>query len=144
MATFGKILVTGDRGYIGSVLVPTLVDLGYEVRGIDAGYYENCLLMPYHTPYIQVNRDIREIKLTDVQGVDAVIHLAGLSNDPLGELSPSLTEEINYQATVKLAHLARIAGVKRFVYASSQSMYGVSDAENELDEDNSEKNPVTA
>jgi nucleoside-diphosphate-sugar epimerase len=79
-----------------------------------------------------------------VAGFDAIIHLAGLSNDPLGELNPELTEEINFHGTVNLAQLAKKVGVKRFIYASSQSMYGISDTENELDEDTSEKNPVTA
>ena len=139
-----KVLVTGDKGYIGSVLVPILLELGYEVRGIDTGYYEDCLLTSEGPSYACLKRDIRDIQQSDIQGVDAVIHLAGLSNDPLGELAPGLTEEINFQATVKLAQLARAAGVKRFIYASSQSMYGISNAENELGEDNSEKNPVTA
>ena len=80
----------------------------------------------------------------DLKGVDCVIHLAGLSNDPLGELSPNLTEDINYTGTIRLAEMSRKAGVSRFVYASSQSMYGISDTSHELDEDNSEKNPVTA
>ena len=80
----------------------------------------------------------------DLQGIDCVIHLAGLSNDPLGELSPNLTEDINYTGTIRLAEISRKAGVSRFVYASSQSMYGISDTTHELDEDNSKKNPVTA
>jgi nucleoside-diphosphate-sugar epimerase len=92
----------------------------------------------------QVVKDIREVESKDVSGFDAIVHLAGLSNDPLGELNPGLTEDINYQGTVNIARLAKKAGVQRFVYASSQSMYGISDTENELDEDDSEKNPVTA
>jgi nucleoside-diphosphate-sugar epimerase len=114
-----KILVTGNKGYIGSVLVPILIKKGYDVLGYDIGYFEDCLL-------------------------HAVIHLAGLSNDPLGELSPDLTEEINLHATLKLAEFAKAAGVQRFIYSSSQSMYGISSADSELDEDNSEKNPITA
>ena len=94
--------------------------------------------------YPRINRDIRNVRAEDLSGVSAVIHLAGLSNDPLGELVPGLTEEINLAATIRIAEAARVAGVKRFIYASSQSMYGVSDTEGELDEDDSEKNPVTS
>jgi nucleoside-diphosphate-sugar epimerase len=84
------------------------------------------------------------VDINEVAGFDAIVHLAGLSNDPMGELNPGLTEEINFRGTVNLARLSKKAGVERFVYASSQSMYGISDTENELDEDDSEKNPVTA
>ena len=86
----------------------------------------------------------RSITREDLKGVNAIIHLAGLSNDPLGEFSPELTEDINYHGTMRLAEMAKDVGVSRFVYASSQSMYGISDTCNELDEDDSEKNPVTA
>lgn len=139
-----KILVTGDRGYIGSVLCPTLIDKSYEVVGLDTGYYSDCLLHPVAVKYQQLHRDIRDVVIDDLRGIDAVIHLAGLSNDPLGELAPGLTEEINLDATLKLAQLARKSGVKRFIYASSQSMYGVSSTSSELVEDDSKKNPVTS
>ncbi|MFA5100593.1 MAG: NAD(P)-dependent oxidoreductase [Candidatus Omnitrophota bacterium] len=138
-----KILVTGDRGYIGSVLTGMLIDRGYEVAGYDTGYYMENILSPGAYQYKQISKDIRDIDLEDVEGFDAVIHLAGLSNDPLGALDPRLTEQINYRATVKLAKLAKAAGVCRFIYSSSQSMYGVSKTDDELDEDKSEKNPVT-
>jgi nucleoside-diphosphate-sugar epimerase len=92
----------------------------------------------------QIDKDIRDVDASDLDGLEVVIHLAGLSNDPLGELVPGLTEEINFQGTMKLASLAKSTGVKRFIYSSSQSMYGVSDSDDELDEDLSNKNPVTA
>jgi len=137
-------MVTGDRGYIGSVLVPILKEKNYEVVGYDAGYFKDNLLEQFDENYLKITKDIRDINKEDLKGVDAIIHLAGLSNDPLGEFSPKLTEDINYSGTMALALMARDIGVSRFVYASSQSMYGISDTSNELDEDDSEKNPVTA
>lgn len=138
-----RVLVTGDRGYIGSVLTQELSRRGYKVTGFDSGYYaDNALIKPFAS-YSMITKDIRDISLEDVKGVDAVIHLAGLSNDPLGELEPALTEEINFQGAVRLARLSKEAKVKRFIYSSSQSMYGVSTFDGELEEDNSEKNPVT-
>ena len=139
-----KILVTGNKGYIGSVLTPMLIEKGYEVKGYDSGYFEDCLLIPFDGNHSYIRKDIRDIAKEDVEGVDSIIHLAGLSNDPLGDFSPKLTEDINYFGTIRLAELAKEAGISRFVYASSQSMYGVSDTSSELDEDDSEKNPVTA
>jgi nucleoside-diphosphate-sugar epimerase len=137
-------MVTGDRGYIGSVLVPMLKDKDYEVVGYDSGYFSDNLLKEYDEHYQKITKDIRDISKEDLKKIDGIIHLAGLSNDPLGELAPKLTEDINYNGTMRFAKLAKEAGVKRFVYASSQSMYGVSNTNSELDEDDSEKNPVTA
>ncbi|MBT5400559.1 NAD(P)-dependent oxidoreductase, partial [bacterium] len=139
-----KVMVTGERGYIGSVLVPILKEKGYEVVGYDSGYFSENLLEQFDEDYLKITKDIRDITREDLKGVDAIIHLAGLSNDPLGEFSPELTEDINYHGTMRLAEMAKDVGVSRFVYASSQSMYGISDTCNELDEDDSEKNPVTA
>jgi nucleoside-diphosphate-sugar epimerase len=139
-----KIMVTGDRGYIGAVLVPTLKEKGYDVVGYDSGYFSENLLEHFDEDYPRVTKDIRDIAKEDLEGVDGIIHLAGLSNDPLGELSPELTEDINYNGTMRLAEMAKDVGVLRFVYASSQSMYGVSNTSSELNEDDSEKNPVTA
>jgi nucleoside-diphosphate-sugar epimerase len=139
-----NILVTGNHGYIGTVLTSVLLEKEYDVVGLDIDYFKDCFLEPVEDAFPQINTDIRTIESSDVEGFDGIIHLAALSNDPLGELNPGLTEEINYQGTVNIARLAKKAGVKRFVYASSQSMYGISDTENELDEDDSEKNPVTA
>ncbi len=139
-----NILVTGNLGYVGSVLVPLLQIKGHQVVGLDSGYFEDCLLSPVSKNFKQTIKDIRDVESVDLEGIDAVIHLAGLSNDPLGELVPGLTEEINFDGAMKLATLAKKAGVKRFIYASSQSMFGVSDTDEELDEDRSKKNPVTA
>jgi len=139
-----KVLVTGNLGYIGSVLVPILQQKGHEVIGYDIGYYQDCILYDDRTDLKQILKDIRDVSIEDVTGIDAIIHLAALSNDPLGELSPGLTEEINLMGTLKIAELAKKAGVKRFIYSSSQSMYGISTFQGELDEYSSEKNPITS
>ena len=122
------VLVTGNEGYIGSVLVPMLKEQGFYTIGLDVGYYDNACLLgePLAPPDAQIHKDIRDVTESDLKKVDAIIHLAGLSNDPLGEFNKELTQEINYEATMKLARHAKKAGVKRFVYASSQSMYGIS------------------
>jgi nucleoside-diphosphate-sugar epimerase len=139
-----KIMVTGDQGYIGSVLVPMLLKEGYEVVGFDSGFFSQNTLCSLDESYKKIKKDIRDINKHDLQGIHSIIHLAGLSNDPLGEFSPKLTEDINYTATIRLAKLAQENGISRFVYASSQSMYGVSNSFDELDEDESNKNPITA
>lgn len=139
-----QVLITGNNGYVGTILTDELIKKGYSITGFDVNYFEPCTLESLNQNFSQITKDIREIDISDVNGFDAVIHLAGLSNDPLGELNPGLTKEINYQGTINLARMAKKAGVKRFVYASSQSMYGISNTESELDEEDSEKNPVTA
>ena len=139
-----KVLLTGDRGYIGSVLAPLLIQKGYDLVGLDIGYFQENILLDEEISYPKITKDIRDLDIQDLDGINVVIHLAGLSNDPLGEFSPRLTEEINYKATVNLVELSKKAGINRFVYSSSQSMYGVSDTNEELDEDNSIKNPVSA
>ena len=139
-----NLLVTGNRGYIGSVLTELLLARGYAVVGYDTDYYFDNALYPLKEPTRQIKKDTRNISAEDFKGIDAVIHLAALSNDPLGEFDTMLTEEINFKATVRIAELAKAAGVRRFIYSSSQSMYGVSDTDEELNEDNSKKNPVTA
>ena len=138
-----KILVTGNNGYVGTVLTDVLLSNGYSVTGLDVNYFASCNLEPVAQHFEQLVKDVREIDTSDLAGFDAVVHLAGLSNDPLGEFEPHITEQINYWGTLGLAQFARDAGVKRFVYASSQSMYGVSDIDSELDEDDSKKYPVT-
>jgi nucleoside-diphosphate-sugar epimerase len=138
------VLVTGNLGYIGSVLTPLLVERGYRVRGLDSGLFRDCLLKPALEPPEQIVKDIRDIEREDLDGITAVVHLAGLSNDPLGEVDQSLTEAINYDGSMRLGELAREAGVRRLVYASSQSMYGRAATGAELEEDTSEKNPLTA
>ena len=137
------VLVTGNLGYIGSVLTSVLARRGYRVRGLDSGLFADCLLAPANGPEQQLHRDVREVERLDLAEIEGIVHLAGLSNDPLGELDGSLTQAINYEATVRLAELAREAGVRRFVYASSQSMYGISSTDVLLDEDESEKKPLT-
>ncbi|MDP3794930.1 MAG: NAD(P)-dependent oxidoreductase [bacterium] len=139
-----KVLLTGNQGYIGAVLTELLLARGYDVVGYDTGYYAACALEAPAVPTRQIVKDIRDVTAENLQGVDAVAHLAALSNDPLGELAPELTDQINRDASITLARLAKAAGVRRFVYASSQSMYGTSDIDAELDEDASSKNPVTA
>lgn len=139
-----NLLVTGNLGYIGSVLTPMLNSMGHKVTGFDIGFFQDCLIGPISENFRQIKKDLRDIQEQDLEGIDAVIHLAGLSNDPLGELMPGLTEEINLIGTMRFAHLAKKVGVSRFVYASSQSMYGVANLGDELDEDSSRKNPVTA
>lgn len=139
-----KILVTGNRGYIGQVLTKLLREKEYEVVGCDTGYYDGCELDVSYEPTLQIKKDLREVIREDLKGIDAVIHLAALSNDPLGELAPGITEEINFKATIALARLAKEASVKRFIYASSQSMYGVADTSHELKEDEAGPYGVTA
>ncbi|MBC7172328.1 MAG: SDR family oxidoreductase, partial [Polyangiaceae bacterium] len=137
-----RVLLTGHKGYIGTVLAPMLEAAGHEVHGLDSDIFERCTFgaPPREIPWTR--KDIRDVELRDVEGFDAVIHLAGLSNDPLGDLDPALTYEINHHATVRLAELARRAGVHRFLFSSSCSNYGASDGESILDEE-SELRPVT-
>lgn len=138
------VLVTGNLGYIGSVMVPYLIERGYDIIGYDVGYYEDCYLVPAPQALKkQIKKDLRDVCAEDLEGVDYVVHLAGLSNDPLGDFDEALTYEINYKATMKLAKCAKAVGIKRFVYTSSQSVYGISDVSKAADED-SEKNPITA
>ena len=139
------VLVTGNNGYIGSVLTDELLNKNYDVKGYDINYFYDCNLVKIgNKQFKHIKKDIRDITNEDLEGVDSVIHLAGLANDPLGDFDPKLTEEINYQSTLKLAELCKKQKVKRFIYTSSQSMYGVSDNNEELEEENSKKNPVTA
>ena len=138
-----KILVTGHTGYIGSVLAERLQQAGHEVIGFDSGFYADCLLGSSINYIKSITKDIRDIEELDLIGIEAVIHLAALSNDPLGELTPNLTEEINFHSTIKIAELSKKAGVERFIFASTQSIYGISNLDEELDEDLSDKNPLT-
>jgi nucleoside-diphosphate-sugar epimerase len=129
-----KVVVTGHHGYIGSVLVPVLARAGHEVLGIDSFYYEGCDLPADAEPATGPRLDVRDVEAEHLAGADAVVHLAALSNDPLGELRPELTREINFRATVGVARAAREAGVPRFVFASSCSMYGAADSLQAVDE----------
>ena len=119
-----RILLTGHDGYIGTVMVPVLREAGHEVHGLDSGLFAACAFGPQPRAVPAVRRDVREATADDLAGVDAVVHLANLSNDPLGNLDPDLTYAVNHRATVRLAELAREAGVGRFVFASSCSLYG--------------------
>lgn len=139
-----RVLFTGADGYIGALLGPYLMKHGHDAVGLDTGYYREGWLYPMTGPRPQtITKDIREITEEDLQGFDAVAHLAELSNDPLGQQSPGLTHQINHEGSVRLANLARKAGVKRFVYMSSCSVYGVGKADAVLDE-TSPVNPQTA
>ncbi len=139
-----KVLVTGNLGYIGSVLTEKLSRDGYDVIGLDIGYFKDNLVKEPLQIKKQILMDLRDVSENEIEGVDAIIHLASLSNDPLGEFNPNLTDQINNQCTVKLADIAKKVGVKRFVYASTQSIYGISNTSQELDEYDSIKNPVSA
>lgn len=136
-----KVLLTGHRGYIGSVLTPMLLERGHTVVGWDSDLYRACTFVGELAQTPTLEKDIRDVHPDDLSGFDAVIHLAGLSNDPLGDYRPSLTEDVNFKASVQLAQLAKRAGVPRFLYASSCSNYGASGSDF-LDE-SAAFNPVT-
>jgi nucleoside-diphosphate-sugar epimerase len=136
-----RVLVTGCNGYIGSVLMPLLLAEGYDAYGIDNDWFEPCTLGEPPAPAPHRVLDIRDVQLADLESFYAVIHLAALSNDPLSNLDPQLTYEINHQATVRLARLAKQAGVERFLVSSSCSTYGL--AGDELVTEEAELNPVT-
>ena len=139
-----RVLVTGHNGYIGSVMVPVLQAAGHAVVGLDTFFFEDCSLGSEDTERVPVLRkDIRDIKVSDLEGFDAIAHLAALCNDPLGDLHPEWTHEINHQASVQLASMARDAGVKRFLYASSCSMYGAAGGDDALTEE-APLRPLTA
>jgi nucleoside-diphosphate-sugar epimerase len=138
-----KILVTGNLGYIGSVLTDILLEKNLDFIGYDIGFFKKCNLFRTKDNFKQIIKDLRDVETKDLSKSDYVVHLGALSNDPLGEFDSKITNEINYRATMKLANIAKNSGVKRFVYISSQSMYGISNTENELDEYNSNKNPIT-
>jgi nucleoside-diphosphate-sugar epimerase len=141
-----RVLLTGNKGYIGTIMGPMLQNEGHEVIGLDSDLFEGCVFenrsigrsMP-NIPYIK--KDIREVKLSDLQGFDAVVHLCALSNDPLGYFNPEITYKINHEASVTLAKLAKKAGVQRYLFSSSCSVYGDSGAEIVTEE--SKPNPIT-
>lgn len=136
-----RVLVTGHKGYIGTVLTPMLQRRGYDVFGIDADLYRRCTFGNDPVEVPSLRKDIRDLEIADLAGFDALIHLAALSNDPLGDLSPDITYEINYHGTVRLAELAKHAGVRRFLFSSSCSNYGA--AGNDLLTEDAALNPVT-
>jgi nucleoside-diphosphate-sugar epimerase len=139
-----RILLTGDSGYIGPVMTRMMKEESFEVVGLDVGYFDECDFFERNAlPARHISKDIRNVAREDLEGVDAVVHLAGLSNDPLGELNPALTDDINHLSTIRLAELAKEMGAKRFVFASSCSMYGIADTDGPLTEEG-KLNPITA
>jgi nucleoside-diphosphate-sugar epimerase len=136
-----RVLLTGHRGYIGTILTPMLLAAGHEVVGMDTDLYSRCTFGDSIPEIPTIQKDIRDAEASDLVGFDAVLHLAGLSNDPLGDLNPQLTFDINHLASVHLAKLAKAAGVGRFIFSSSCSNYG-SAGETPVDE-TSDLNPVT-
>jgi nucleoside-diphosphate-sugar epimerase len=136
-----RVLLTGHLGYIGTVLTPMLLAEGHEVVGLDSDLYRRCTFLERIAQVPTLRKDLRDITPADVKGFDAVLHLAALSNDPLGNLNPGLTEDINWKASVRLAELAKDAGVRRFVFSSSCSTYGK--AGDEFLTESADFNPVT-
>jgi nucleoside-diphosphate-sugar epimerase len=119
-----RVLVTGHQGYLGTVMVPILQAAGHDVTGLDSGFFADCVLGPAPGDPPGICVDLRDVALDQLEGFEAVIHLAALSNDPLGALAPQITYDINHHASVRLARLAKEAGARRFLYASTCSVYG--------------------
>lgn len=136
-----RVLLTGHKGYIGAVAAPMLLAAGHDVIGLDTGLYDGCDFGTKPQVIPELRKDLRDLARTDLDGFDAVVHFAALSNDPVGNLNPQLTYDINHLASVHLAQLAKEAGVTRFVFASSCSTYGAA-GDDFLDE-TSALNPVT-
>lgn len=130
-----KVLLTGHQGYLGTVMAPILLAAGHDVIGLDTGLFVDCVLGPTPATVPTLAVDLRDVSPKHLSGVDAVIHLAALSNDPLGSLSPEITYDINHHASVRLAHAAKLAGATRFLYASTCSVYGASGGDALVGED---------
>jgi nucleoside-diphosphate-sugar epimerase len=137
-----RILVTGHKGYIGTVMVPMLLGAGHEVVGLDSDLFRECTFGPGIHDIGELRLDLRDVQVGHLEGFDAVIHLGALSNDPLSDLNPDITYDINHAASVRLAKLAKEAGVPRFLYSSSCSSYG--QAGDELIDETAELRPITA
>jgi nucleoside-diphosphate-sugar epimerase len=137
-----NILVTGHNGYIGAVLVPMLLEAEHEVIGLDTDFFAGCDFNGGLTDVPAIHKDLRDVTVADLEGFDAVIHLAALSNDPLSDLNPECTYEINHRTSVRLARVAKTAGVPRFLFSSSCSLYGLAAGAEFLAED-APFNPVT-
>jgi nucleoside-diphosphate-sugar epimerase len=137
-----RVLLTGHRGYIGAVAGPILQSAGHDVVGLDADLFAGCEFGEPGPEIPGFRKDIRDLTRADLEGFDAVVHLAALSNDPLGDLDAGLTYDINHRASVRLAELAKAAGVRRFVFSSSCSTYGA--AGDAFHDETSPLNPVTA
>ena len=137
-----RVLVTGHDGYIGTAMVPLFQAAGHEVVGLDSGLFSECTFGDDAKAPETIWKDIRDIEVSDLDGFDAVVHLAAISNDPLGDLNPQCTFDINHLASTRLAQFAKEAGIRRFLYSSSCSVYGASSPDDVLCEDAS-FNPVT-
>jgi nucleoside-diphosphate-sugar epimerase len=136
-----KILVTGHHGYIGRVMAPAFVRKGHSVTGLDSDLFADCTFGPSEAPIPSIVSDVRDASLDQLKGFDAIVHLAGMCNDPMGNLNPDLTLDVNYTAALRLAKLAKEAGVKRFINSSSCSIYGA--AGEAMVDENSPLDPVT-
>jgi nucleoside-diphosphate-sugar epimerase len=136
-----RVLVTGHLGYIGTVMIRMLLAEDFDVVGLDSDLYRRCTFGAGLVEVPTIYKDIRDVEPEDLKGVDAICHLAGLSNDPLGDLDPELTHEINHKASVRLAEMAKTEGINRFVFSSSCSCYGA--AGDELITEDAPFNPVT-
>jgi len=137
-----RVLVTGHKGYIGTVMVPMLLNAGHEVVGLDSDLFQQCTFAPGIHDVPERRIDLRDVQAGSLEGFDAIVHLAALSNDPLGDLNPDITYEINHAASVRLARLAKGAGIPRFLYSSSCSSYGK--AGDALIDETAELHPITA
>jgi nucleoside-diphosphate-sugar epimerase len=137
-----KILLTGHKGYIGAVAGPLLQAAAHETVGLDIGLFDGCDFAAPPVPLPEIRKDIRDLTRSDLEGFDAVVHLAALSNDPLGNLNPGLTYDINHAGSVHLAEMAKQAGVERFVFSSSCSTYGA--AGEAIHDETAPLRPVTA
>lgn len=138
-----RVLLTGHQGYLGTVMAPILTAAGHEVTGLDSGLFADCVLGELDAPDVPgLTTDLRDVTVEQLRGFDAVVHMAALSNDPLGSLAPEITYDINHHASTRLAKLAKEAGVQRFAYASTCSVYGAQSGDDLVDEDAPLK-PVT-
>ena len=136
-----KVLITGHNGYIGTILTPMVQQAGHEVVGLDNYLFEKCVFGDDVPDVTSLRMDVRDVQVGHLEGFDAIMHLAGLSNDPLGDLNPDCTYDINHKASVRLAELAKKAGVQRFIFSSSCSNYGA--AGDEILDEDAAFNPVT-
>ena len=137
-----RVLVTGHKGFIGTVMVPLLQSRGHEVIGLDCDLYRNSTYGGPPEPITEIIKDVRDVEKKDLAGIEGIVHLAALSNDVLGDFNPELTYAINHQASVRLAEMAKELGIQRFVFASSCSLYGA--AGDEILDESADFNPVTA
>jgi nucleoside-diphosphate-sugar epimerase len=136
-----RILVTGHKGYIGTVMVPMLLAKNHELVGLDSDLFAQCTFDDSIVEIPEIKKDLRDVQVADLEGFEAIIHLAGISNDPIGNLNPDLTYEINHLASVRLAELAKKVGIPRFLFSSSCSTYGA--AGDDMLTEEAEFNPVT-